>query len=77
MGKNIQTSQLMKTMQKEIGEIARDDILKRVGKVQDPETGTRPEVKIKGHPPSAVTIEISGSENIKKEVKRQIRSLGK
>ena len=71
-GRRVQPNQIKDALERAMFESIRDDLVRRVGSIRDPETGARPKLRVKGRSLKDLSIEIDGSPRLIEEVRKRL-----
>lgn len=76
-GRKVRPDQIGKELEKAALQAAKDEALAHIKKqtrdIRDPKTGARPRFRIKGHRPGGFTVEVIGSDELKRLVEERLR----
>lgn len=73
-GRKVRPDQVGDALERAALDSVRNQIIRKVGNLRDPQTGEQPKIKVKGRSLSDLSFEISGSERLIELVKQKLRS---
>jgi hypothetical protein len=73
-GRKVHPNRIADALERAVFESVRDDLVRKVGSVRDPETGARPKLRVVGWSLKDLSINIEGSPALIEEVKRRLGS---
>ncbi len=71
-GRKVRPDQMTDALERAIFEQVRNDLVRKVGNIRDPETGTPPKLRVTGRSLSDLQINVEGSPQLIEEVKRRL-----
>ncbi|MCB2009564.1 MAG: hypothetical protein KDF64_02970 [Geminicoccaceae bacterium] len=71
-GRKVRPGEIGDVLKQAMFEEIRDDLVRKVGSIRDPETGERPKLRVKGRNLQNLSIEVEGSPHLIEEVKRRL-----
>ena len=72
--RKVHPNRIADALERAVFESVRDDLVRKVGNIRDPETGARPKLRMVGRSMKDLSINIEGSPALIEEVKRRLGS---
>jgi hypothetical protein len=71
-GQNVRPDQIQDALERAMLQQVRDQLVRKVGSIRDPETGAAPKLRVTGRRLDDLKIEVEGSPALIEEVKRRL-----
>lgn len=73
-GRKVHPNRIADALERAVFECVRDDLVRKVGNIRDPETGARPKLRMVGRSMKDLSINIEGSPALIEGLKRRLGS---